>query len=115
MKLLLTKMKTQIGSKIDYFFECPEKDIHVNTFIGKQISLKWNGGIACSKCLKQTDKSFGQGFCYSCFISAPEASPCILHTSARCPVIVTLWLAKTDHPNSRGVEGWERDESDCPF
>ena len=68
-----------MGTEIDYFFECPEKDIHVNTFIGKQISLKWNGRIDCSKCLKQTDKSFGQGFCYSCFISAPEASPCILH------------------------------------
>ena len=79
MKLLLTKMKTQMGNEIDYFFECPEKDIHLNTFIGKQISLKWNGRIDCSKCLKQTDKSFGQGFCYSCFISAPEASPCILH------------------------------------
>jgi len=79
MKLLLTKMKTQMGNQIDYFFECPEKDIHVNTYIGKQISLKWNGRIECSKCLKQTDKSFGQGFCYSCFISAPEASPCILH------------------------------------
>ena len=79
MKLLLTKMKTQMGSEIDYFFEFPEKDIHVNTYIGKQISLKWNGRIDCSKCLKQTDKSFGQGFCYSCFISAPEASPCILH------------------------------------
>ena len=79
MKLLLTKMKTQMGSEIDYFFECPEKDIHLNTFIGKVISLKWNGRIECSKCLKQTDKSFGQGFCYSCFISAPEASPCILH------------------------------------
>ena len=79
MKLLLTKMKTQMGSEIDYFFECPEKDVHVNSFIGKQISLKWNGRIDCSKCLKQTDKSFGQGFCYSCFISAPEASPCILH------------------------------------
>lgn len=79
MKLLLTKMKTQMGSEIDYFFECSEKDIHVNTFIGKRISLKWNGRIDCSKCLKQTDKSYGQGFCYSCFISAPEASPCILH------------------------------------
>ena len=79
MKLLLTKMKTQMGSEIDYFFECPEKDILVNTYIGKQISLKWNGRIDCSKCLKKTDKSFGQGFCYSCFISAPEASPCILH------------------------------------
>lgn len=79
MILHLTKMKTQIGNEIDYFFECPEKDIHVNTFIGKEISLKWSGRIDCSKCRKQTDKSFGQGFCYSCFISAPEASPCILY------------------------------------
>ena len=55
MKLLLTKMKTQTGSEIDYFFEYSEKDIHVNAYIGKQISLKWNGRRDCSKCLKQTD------------------------------------------------------------
>mgnify|MGYP003862008263 CR=1 FL=1 len=88
-----------MGTEIDYFFECPEKDIHLNTFIGKQISLKWNGRIECSKCLKQTDKSFGQGFCYSCFISAPEASPCILH-----PELCEAHLGK----------GRDLPESSCP-
>ncbi len=79
MILNLTKMRTQVGNQIDYFFECSNNDIHVNSYIGKKIFLRWNGEIICSKCSDQTKQSFGQGFCYSCFISAPEASPCILH------------------------------------
>jgi hypothetical protein len=41
--------------------------------------MQYLGKIICSSCSKITDKSFGQGFCYTCFNEAPEASPCIIH------------------------------------
>jgi hypothetical protein len=52
--------------------------LRMNEFLGKTIHLKWNGQIACVSCGKLTKKSFGDGFCYSCFISAPEATECTL-------------------------------------
>ena len=47
-------------------------------FFTKKLEINWSGNIFCQKCAKKTKRSFGQGFCYPCFISAPEASPCII-------------------------------------
>ncbi len=73
----LHKMKASLGNPIEYRLALSE-DIRMNDFIGKNIALKWTGQINCTSCGKVTKKSFGQGFCYSCFISAPEAAECIL-------------------------------------
>ncbi len=73
----LSKMSTQIGDQINYYLNLSEK-VHMNELIGKSIRLKWNGQINCCSCGKITKKSFGQGFCYTCFISAPESAECIL-------------------------------------
>jgi hypothetical protein len=48
----------------------------MNDLVGQSILLNWNGQIVCPSCSKQTKKSFGDGFCYTCFISAPEAAEC---------------------------------------
>lgn len=50
----------------------------MNQFIGKTIRLEWYGSINCCSCKKITKKSFGQGFCYNCFVSAPESAECII-------------------------------------
>lgn len=55
-----------------------DENIRVNTLIGKVISMNWNGVITCTACQKNTKKSFGDGFCYTCFISAPEAAECTI-------------------------------------
>ncbi len=73
----LHKMRTTLSSPIEYRLNLSE-DILVNDFIGKEIQLNWNGIINCQKCGKVTKKSFGEGFCYPCFASAPEAAECIL-------------------------------------
>lgn len=73
----LRKMKVQLDDKIQYHMDL-SSEVDVNSFIGKEISLKWNGIINCQKCGKVTRKSFGEGFCYPCFSSAPEAAPCII-------------------------------------
>jgi hypothetical protein len=79
MKLVLQKMDSRLESTIQYSLRTPDNSIAMNELIGKEISLIWSGVIYCSKCAKVTKKSFGEGFCFTCFSSAAEASPCILH------------------------------------
>ena len=79
MRLILQKMDSKLESTIQYSLRTPDNSIAVNELIGKEISMLWSGVIYCSKCAKVTKKSFGEGFCFTCFSSAAEASPCILH------------------------------------
>lgn len=73
----LKKMKTEFGDKIQYRIPLSE-EINVNDLIGKAFRIEWTGVINCQKCSKVTKKSFGEGFCYNCFVSAPEAAECII-------------------------------------
>lgn len=71
-------MNTSIGAPIEYRLFSDNKPILINDFLHKKLEINWSGNIFCQKCAKKTKRSFGQGFCYPCFISAPEASPCII-------------------------------------
>lgn len=74
----LKKMRAAIEEdQVKYYLHLSE-NANMNLLIGKEITLEWYGTINCVKCTKLTKKSFGDGFCYSCFISAPEAAECIL-------------------------------------
>jgi hypothetical protein len=70
----LKKMKTELSNEIKYYSD----NIFWNEMINSSITLTWNGEIVCSSCHKKTKKSFGEGFCYPCFISVPEAAECII-------------------------------------
>jgi hypothetical protein len=73
----LRKMTVSKEETIRYDLVLDEK-IRVNSLVGKVISLNWSGVITCTACQKNTKKSFGDGFCYTCFISAPEAAECTI-------------------------------------
>jgi len=73
----LNKMKVELNDTVHYTLRL-SADLSVNDLIGSLIVLKWNGQIVCSACQKNTKKSFGDGFCYPCFISAPEATECTI-------------------------------------
>ncbi len=75
----LEKMKSEISDTVMYKLLIGDKEICINDFLGKNISLQFKNQINCVSCGAKTKKSFGQGFCYNCFTSAPEASECILH------------------------------------
>lgn len=79
MKFTLEKMHTKHEETVQYFLPTHPEFVCLNDFIGKEIELHWTGIITCRTCSKKTKKSFGEGFCYSCFSNAAEASPCILH------------------------------------
>jgi hypothetical protein len=61
-----------------YFFRIGEGKINVNDLIGINIKISYANRIICSACGKITRKSYGQGYCYPCFISVPETEDCVL-------------------------------------
>lgn len=77
----LAKMKTTLDSEnlAHYTLSLNNENISINHFLGKHIKLNFTGVINCIVCGKTTKKSFGQGFCYPCFIKSPENSECIIH------------------------------------
>jgi len=74
----LLKMRTELNTSVDYFLSLKNEELHVNDLLNRPVSLKWTGQIHCIKCGNKTKKSFAQGYCYPCFISAPETAPCII-------------------------------------
>jgi hypothetical protein len=74
----VVKMRTELKEEVQYHLPLNGELIHLNPFIGSKIKLVYLNQINCLSCGKKTKKSFGQGFCYPCFMNAPEASPCIL-------------------------------------
>lgn len=73
----IRKMSARLDNQVQYVLNLSE-DVNMNDLIGQEIYIEWNGMIHCCKCSKITKKSFGQGFCYSCFKTAPESAECII-------------------------------------
>lgn len=71
-------MKSRLEKPVQYRLPIGDDSVNMNELIGSDITLAFNGEIVCIKCDRAINKSFGQGFCYPCFRSAPEASECIL-------------------------------------
>lgn len=74
----ILKMHTELATPVKYSLPLGESKVDMNALIGKNISLEFNGQINCISCGKQTKTSFGQGFCYNCLQTAPEASESIM-------------------------------------
>lgn len=73
----MSKMSAKWSNPIQYTLRLDE-DVDMNGLIGRIISLHFNGDIFCRNCSKKTKKSFGEGFCYNCFLTAPENAECII-------------------------------------
>lgn len=74
----ILKMKTKLADKVHYNLPIGGELIPMNELIGKEINLTFLNEINCISCGVSTNKSFGQGYCYKCFISVPETSECVL-------------------------------------
>jgi len=77
-KILLNKMRVENPSNVKYTLKDEQTEIVMNNLIGKEITLTHNDNKYCSICDNKVKKFFGQGFCYPCFIKAPENSECII-------------------------------------
>ncbi|MFK8016911.1 MAG: DUF2797 domain-containing protein [Gammaproteobacteria bacterium] len=71
-------MIAQLGDVVSYQLPLGDERIDMNARIGQPIKLQFDGQINCIECGRLTKKSFGQGFCYPCFRSSPNASECII-------------------------------------
>jgi hypothetical protein len=76
--MLISKLQTINSNPIIYTASWHEKSLCLNELIGKEISIHFTGLLICKACNIQTKKFFGEGFCFSCFSSSAENSPCIL-------------------------------------
>jgi hypothetical protein len=74
----LGKMWVDHTSPVTYDLMFGEEKVRVNELLGRRIRLNFDGLIHCVCCGKVTKKSFGEGFCYPCFISSPDNAECII-------------------------------------
>jgi hypothetical protein len=79
----LTKMESKLENPVKYALGLNGEKISMNDLIGKSFRMEYLHQIHCKKCGRETKKSFFQGFCYPCFVSAPEAEDCVLRPE-RC-------------------------------
>ena len=74
----LLKMEAQQEDVVNYTLPVGNSKIYMNALIGSEISIKFKDEIYCIGCGAKTKKSYGQGYCYKCFITRPENEECIL-------------------------------------
>ncbi|MGC8802418.1 MAG: DUF2797 domain-containing protein [Bacteroidales bacterium] len=79
MELLLDKMETEEGQPVRYYWSAGHDRIEVNSLLGKAVRIVHTGNLYCIKCGRKSSRLFGQGLCYPCFTTAPEAEECVLH------------------------------------
>jgi len=71
-------MCSEFAEPVKYFLPLVETELPMDELIGETISMKFTGQINCISCGKRTKTSFGQGFCYNCLQTAPEASETVM-------------------------------------
>lgn len=74
----IVKMRSEFADPVRYFLPLGDSELFMNELLGKSISLRFTGQINCIACGKKTKTSFGQGFCYNCLQTSPEASETIM-------------------------------------
>jgi len=75
----LLKMAARQSDRVDYYLNIGDDQVYMNELIGRKITLHYEHQINCIRCGRKTSKSFFQGYCYPCFISAPQTDACIVH------------------------------------
>ncbi len=99
----LEKMAVELNTPIQYFLAEDHSKFSINSLIGKNIRLQFQNEIRCVACDRKTSKSFGQGFCYPCFMNSPENAECIVRPE----------LCKAHEHEGRDPE-WEEKNHNVP-
>ena len=73
---VLTKMKTEWQSPVNYYLLFQDSFIHVNSLLQKKVQISLTGH-ECLSC-HQPKEIFRQGFCKSCFFETPSAGEWIM-------------------------------------
>ena len=75
---ILQKMQATPASPIVYALKSKEGLFEISKYIGQRLRLQFTGHIECLKCQRKIAKTYQDGYCYPCFISAAECTECII-------------------------------------
>jgi hypothetical protein len=89
---ILSKMDVSVddGHNATYRLALNGDTVDVNSLIGQQVSLHFDGVINCIACNSETPKSYRQGYCHTCSTTLQEVADCRLrpelcdHNSGTC-------------------------------
>jgi len=73
---VLSKMRTEIGSPINYYLKFDTKEVHLNNLIEKELTIIFEG-YQCLNCSKKK-KIYRQGHCYDCFYKSPHVGDWVI-------------------------------------
>ena len=71
-------MSVGMAEPVQYTLSLSGKSVRLSEQLSKEIRIVFSGDIECVDCGKIVKKSYGQGFCYECFINSPWNSECII-------------------------------------
>lgn len=74
----IRKMKTAIGSPVDYRLPVGDAEVPLNERLGKSLCLEFSGAITCTACGRAIAKTFNAGFCFPCARDLPQADGCMV-------------------------------------
>lgn len=72
------KMRVQLEQPVSYVWQAGSEEAAVNSWLGKRLSIEFEGQINCVHCDRLTKKSFNQGYCYPCFQRLAQCDSCIV-------------------------------------
>ncbi|NBV41166.1 DUF2797 domain-containing protein [bacterium] len=76
-RLTLTKLRSDYSlGTVTYQFVTPDGPVPITP--ESKIRFTDSGDRFCISCNRKTNKIFGQGFCYPCFMNSPENAECIV-------------------------------------
>lgn len=67
-----------MGGPVSYSLITANGPMDLSLFIGQEFHLRATGRLTCIVCGREVRKFYGQGMCFPCLQSAPEASECIV-------------------------------------
>jgi hypothetical protein len=78
---ILSKMRVEhcdpVGYEIVDALDSQKESLKLNPIIGMKMQISFDGKITCVNCSRSIKKTFGQGLCYPCFTTIPQADICI--------------------------------------
>lgn len=77
----LRELTHEYKNPIQYYIQLNEDYIHLNPFLGKNVSIRFLNEIHCIHCGRKIKKTYNNGSCYPCFINLPQNDLCIVKPS----------------------------------
>ncbi|MGY6562446.1 MAG: DUF2797 domain-containing protein [Luteibaculaceae bacterium] len=78
----------------------PKEEIHVNSWVGKTLTIRFTGSINCIETGKSINKTYGEGLSYDAFTTSANAVESIIRpelSKAHLGIALRDWAWERDH------------------